>query len=172
MKTPLIALLLLGPMLGGCVGTISAPATRDAENRADAAFAACDAQLRDGILKSHRQVVDCARPKVLAAYQENGYPNMDLVELDLYARGIGAERIDAGDASAAAVDRDLAELDRRIVAEQQRRVAARRATSGGASPVPLSQLLVGLNTLNARSAPPLPAPGKNCFAVGGFTHCQ
>ena len=86
MKTPLIALLLLGPILCGCVGTLSAPATRDAQSRADAAFAACDAQLRDGILKSHGQVVDCARPKVLAAYQENGYPNMDLVELDLGVR--------------------------------------------------------------------------------------
>jgi len=172
MKTPLIALLLLGPILCGCVGTLSAPATRDAQSRADAAFAACDAQLRDGILKSHGQVVDCARPKVLAAYQENGYPNMDLVELDLYARAIGAERIDSGDASPAAVDRDLAELDRRIVAEQQRRVAARRATSGGASPVPLSQLLAGLDTLSVRSTPPVPAPGKNCFKVGSFTHCE
>jgi len=171
MKPFWIAFLLLSPMLAGCVSTISAPATRDAEDRARAAFAACDAQFHQGILKSHREVVACARPKVIAAYQENGYPNMDLVELDLYARDIGAERIDDGDASVAAVDRDLAELDRRIVAEQQRRVAARSATSGGAPPVALAQLLVGLNTLSVRT-PNLPAPGKNCFNVGSFSHCQ
>lgn len=172
MRTLWIALSLLGLALAGCAGTLSAPATRDAQNRAQAAFAACDAERQQGILKSQREVVECARPKVLAAYQENGYPNMDLVELDLYARGIGAERIDDGDVSAAAVDRDLAELDRRIVAEQQRRVAARRATSGGASPVPLAQLLAGLDTLTVRSAPPPPAPGENCFNVGSFSHCQ
>ncbi len=170
MRNIKITILLIGLALAGC-STLSASATRDAEGRAQAAFAECDAQLRSGVLKSYRQAADCARPKVLAAYQQNGYPNMDLIELDLYARGLGAERIDAGDATPAAVDRDIAELDRRIAAEQQRRLDARRATSGGAPPVPLAELMVGLNSLTTTTAP-VPPPGKNCINVGSFTHCE
>ncbi len=171
MERTSITFLLLGLALAGCVGTISDSATRDAERRARAAFAECNTELRNGVLKSYSQAADCARPKVLAAYQENGYPNMDLIELDLYARGLGARRVDAGDTTPSAVNRDIAELDRRIAAEEQRRLDARRATSGGAPPVPLAQLMAGLDALTTTSAP-LPPPGKNCINVGSFTHCE
>lgn len=162
-------LLLLAWALAGCGSTLSASATRDAERRAQAAYADCDAQLRRGQLKSYRQAVDCARPKVLAAYQENGYPYMDLVNLDLSARSIGAERIDTGFASEADVNRDIAELGRRIAAEQQRRLDAERST--GASPpiFPPERLLVGLEALTNK---PLPRAGANCFTVGSFTRCE
>lgn len=142
---------------------------READTRAQAAYADCDAQLRSGRLKSHRQAVDCAKPRVLAAYQENAYPFTDLVDLDLRARAAGADRIDNGSASTADVDRDLAELDRRIAAERQRRIDEGSARGGAPSTVPPEQLLAGLNALTGRA---LPRSDSACFTVGTFKHCD
>jgi len=163
--------VLIGLALSGCVGTYSQSATRDAERRAQQAYIQCNTELRDGVLKSYRQAVECARPKVLAAYQSAAYPNMDLVQLDLYARALGAQRIDRGQATPAAVNRDIAELERRIAAEQQRRLNARRTTTGGATAISLVSLLNGLTAITGTSQK-LPALGQDCFKVGTFTHCE
>lgn len=164
-----MTLVLLGVALAGCGTTFSASATRNADQRAQAAFAECDAQHRAGVLRSYREAADCARPKVLAAYQQNGYPYMDLVNLDLGARALGAERIDTGFATAADVERDIATLERRIEAERERRRAGEMVAGGTAPYVPLERLLVGLDTLASK---PLPPRSANCFNVGSFTHCD
>jgi hypothetical protein len=171
MKRISVLFPLIGLALSGCVGYLSQSATEAAEQRARAAYIQCNDELRDGILKNYRQTVACARPKVLAAYEENAYPNMDLVELDLWARERGAERIDSGNATPQAVNRDIAELERRITIEQQRRLDARRATTGGAAPIPLARLLDGLTAITG-TGEKQPALGQNCFKVGTFTHCQ
>src|ERR1700676_1539887 len=157
--------LLLGFALAGCGTTFSAPATRDADQRAQAAFADCEAQRLSGALRSYRQAAACAQPKVLAAYQQNGYPYIDLVELDLAARATGAERIDTGFASATDVGRDIAELERRIADERQRRRDGEMRSGGSAPYIPPQQLLVGLATLTSRD---LPRSSTNCFTVGSF----
>jgi hypothetical protein len=163
-----IALALLAA-LAGCTSVFSPVAMREADTRAQAAYADCDAQLRSGRLKSHRQAVDCAKPKVLAAYQEDGYPFMDLVDLDLRARAAGAARIDGGLASEADIDHDITELDRRIALERQRRIDQGNARGGAPTPVPPEQLLAGLDALTGRA---LPRPDAACFKVGSFTHCD
>jgi hypothetical protein len=155
--------------LAGCTTYYSAAAMRESDSRAQAAYADCDAQLRTGRLKSHRQAVDCAKPKVLAAYEENAYPFMDLVNLDLAARASGADRIDNGFATEADVDHDLAELGRRIAAERQRRIEQTNARGGAASISPPDRLLAGLDALTGRA---LPKSGPNCFEVGSFRHCD
>jgi hypothetical protein len=142
---------------------------RDADLRAKAAYADCDAQLRQGTLKSHRQATDCARPKVLAAYQMNGYPFMDLIELDLAARTAAADRIDTGFANEADVNRDLTELDRRLLIERQRRIDVTNATGGAAAAMPPQQLLAGLDALTGRA---LPRAGSSCFQIGSFSRCE
>lgn len=170
MKRYVLSLVLVAGTLSACSSMImSKSALRDAHEQAQAAYAACNAQLRSGVLKSYRQAVACARPKVLAAYQRSGYPYMDLVKLDLYARKEGADHIDTGAASVAAVSHDLTILERRIAAEQQRRLAARAATGGAAPPIPLSSLLAGLTAITGA---PNAAPTTNCFKVGSFTHCE
>lgn len=168
MTNRLILLLILAA-LAGCSSVFPATATREADARAQAAYAECDGQLRTGRLKSHRQAVECAKPRVLAAYQEGAYPFMDLVNLQLAARAAGAERIDNGFASEADVDRDLAELDRRILAERDRRIAQTRATGGGAAMAPPAQLLAGLDSLTGRALPPA---GSSCFKIGSFSRCE
>jgi hypothetical protein len=161
--------LLLGLMLGGCGTTYSAQATADADRKAQAAYAECDNRLRIGALRSYRQAADCAKPKVMAAYQENGFPFMDLIEFDQAVRAAGAERIDTGFASPADVKRELVEFDRRVVAERDRRLGSQRATAGTGSYVPLNSLLVGLDSLTARA---LPRAGDTCFTVGSFKRCD
>jgi hypothetical protein len=154
--------------LAGCGTTNLGGATADADARAAAIFADCNGQLRSGKLTSYRQAVACAQDKVILAYSENGYPYMDLVLFDLQERNLGAERIDYGTADPAAVQRDIAELDRRLLAERERRIAARSGIGGAVPATRPEQLLAGLDSLAALPA----AKNTECFSVGSFTHCN
>jgi hypothetical protein len=164
-----MTIVLLAVALAGCGSTFSASAVRDADERAQAAYADCDAQLRAGTLTSYRQAAECARPRVLLIYQQNGYPYLDLVNLELTARKIAAERIDAGDANPADVARDILTLEQRIAAERQRRRSGEMVAGGSAPYLPPERLLVGLDSLTNRQ---LPAEGANCFSVGDFRRCN
>lgn len=143
-------------------------ATAEADAQAAAVYADCNAQLRSGKLTSYRQAVACAHDKVILAYSRAGYPYMDLVLFDLQEREVGAERIDFGTAQPDAVQRDIAELGRRLMAERDRRAAARSGIGGAVPATRPEQLLAGLDSLS-------PIPGgrtTNCFSVGSFTHCN
>ena len=163
-----ILLTLIGLALAGCGTTDMSNATADADAQAAAIVADCNAQLRSGRLSSYRQAVACARQPVILAYSRAGYPYMDLVLFDLQEREVGAERIDFGTAKPDAVQRDIAELDRRLVAERERRIAARSGIGGAAAAARPEQLLAGLDTL----APIPAAQNTECFKVGNFTHCN
>lgn len=158
----------MGLGLAGCGTTNMSGATADADAQAAAIVADCNAQLRSGKLSSYRQAVACARDKVIFAYSRAGYPYMDLVLFDLQEREVGAERIDYGTAQPDAVQRDIAELDRRLLAERERRIAARTGIGGAAATARPEQLLAGLDTLAAIPA----AQNTDCFKVGSFTHCN
>lgn len=167
-KARVILLTWIGLALAGCGTTNLSGATADADAHAAAIFADCDAQLHSGQLTSYRQAVACARDKVIMAYSQAGYPYMDLVLFDLQEREVGAERIDYGMADPAAVQRDIAELDRRLLAERERRIAARNGIGGAVPATRPEQLLAGLESLA-----PLPAAKDTaCFSVGSFTHCN
>jgi hypothetical protein len=154
--------------LAGCGTTTMGSAVADADAKAAAIVADCDAQLRGGRLRSYRQAVACAREPVILTYSRAGYPYMDLVLFDLQERELGAERIDYGTAQPDAVQRDLAELDRRLLAERERRAAARSGIGGAAASARPEQLLAGLDTL----APIPGAQNTECFKIGSFTHCN
>lgn len=158
----------MGLGLAGCGTTDMSGATAEADSKAAAVIADCNAQLRGGKLSSYRQAVACARQRVILAYSQAGYPYMDLVLFDLQEREIGAERIDYGTAKPDAVQRDIAELDRRLMAERERRVAARSGIGGAAASARPEQLLAGLATL----APIPAAQDTDCFKLGSFTHCN
>ena len=163
-------LTLFGLALAGCGSTYSTAAIREADEAARAAYADCDAQLKSGVLQSYRQAARCAQPKVLGAYKQSGYPYIDLVELELLARATGADHIDTGYAKVGDVDRDIAELERRIAEERQRRQEGELVNGGSAPYVPPQRLLAGLTTLTER-APPASA-SSNCFQIGSFSHCD
>jgi hypothetical protein len=161
-------LTFIGLVLAGCGTTTLSNATADADAQAAAAYADCNAQLRSGKLTSYRQTVACARQPVIFAYSQAGYPYMDLVLFDLQEREVGAERIDFGTAQPDAVQRDIAELDRRLMAERERRVAARSGIGGAVPATPPQQLLAGLDSL----APIPAAKNTECFTIGSFTRCN
>jgi|SRR5579875_1455975 len=162
---------VLGLALVGCGTTnLHSAAMTEAKNRAAAVFADCDAQLRDGTLRSYRQAVECARQPVLIAYAQAGYPFMDLVLFDLQERDIAADRIDRGEVQPADARRDIAVLDQRLQAEADRRMAARSGIGGAVPATRPEQLLAGLPTFQPQL---VPAPvGNGCFTVGNFTHCN
>jgi hypothetical protein len=164
-----ILLTLGGLALAGCGTTTLNGATADADAQAAAIFTDCNNQHRSGKLTSYRQTVACARDRVILAYSQAGYPYMDLVLFDLQERDIGADRIDHGLADPAATQRDIAELERRLLAERERRIAARSGIGGAAAPAARpEQLLAGLGSLAEQPA----TQETNCFTVGSFTRCN
>jgi len=162
------SVLLLLLLLPSC---IFAPqgATGEARARADAAIASCDDQLRGGRLRSYRQAADCAGPQIITAYQAAAYPFMELVYLEVAARRVGSENVDRGAVSDEAYRRDIDELVRRLGAEAKRRAAAMKYGEPAGGGPGEATLLAGLTTIGIG---PMPAPGSNCFSVGGFQHCQ
>lgn len=169
--TRIALVLALFITLTACGTTnLHSAAMTEAQNRASAAFADCDAQLRSGALRSYRQAVECARQPVLIAYAQAGYPFMDLVLFDLQERDIAADRIDHGDVQPADAQRDIAILDQRLQEEADRRMAARSGIGGAVAATRPEQLLAGLPTLQAQLGP---APNSNgCFTIGNFTRCN
>jgi hypothetical protein len=155
-------------LLAGCGTTTLSGVTAEADAKAAGIIADCDAQLRAGKLPSYRQAVECARPRVLTTYAQAAYPYMDLVLFDLQERDIGADRIDHGLADPAAIERDIAELERRLLAERERRIAARSGIGGAAPAARPEQLLAGLGSLAEQPA----TQETNCFTVGSFTRCN
>jgi Tfp pilus assembly protein PilV len=166
-----IGILLLtvgGLALAGCGTTNLSNATADADAQAAKIFADCNNQLRSGKFTSYRQAAACAENQVILTYAQAGYPYMDLVLFDLQERRVGAERIDYGTVQPDAVQHDIAELDQRLMAERERRIAARAGIGGAVPATRPEQLLAGLNSLGALPA----AKATECFSVGSFTHCN
>lgn len=161
-----LALLLA---LAACGTTTLSGATAEADTRAAAIFTDCDAQLRSGKLSSYRQAVECARQPVLSVYGQAGYPYMDLVLFDLQERGLAAERIDYGTAKPADVQHDIAVLEQRLLAERERRIAARSGIGGAVPATPAGQLIAGLNSLQPT---PVPTQDSGCFKLGDYTRCN
>jgi hypothetical protein len=63
---------------------------------ADTAITECNEKRKRGELKTFKAVVECSNPKVYAAWKEAGDPNLDLLNVLLAARLVGAENVDSG----------------------------------------------------------------------------
>ncbi len=148
----------------------------EADEAARAAFARCEAMRQSGALKTHLAVVDCAMPKVVAAYEQSAYPFEDLIYISLNARRIGAQKIDRGKATEAEVQRDLGELQTRVAAEERRRLDI-IAYGGSPQPAAPDTLLQGLSTLTpmpsaAALAPAPSASSPTCFSFTAAKSCR
>jgi hypothetical protein len=91
---------------------------------AEAAIAECKAKRLGGELKTQRAFVECSNPKILAAYKQAGDPNLDLLNVYLAARLVGAENVDRHQVTEAEYQLQLAELESRLAKERQRRALA------------------------------------------------
>ncbi len=172
---PIVAALLLAPALAAC-GSAVMSRKADADQQAKAAYARCEARRAAHQLPTYLAAVDCAAPTVTGAYKEAAYPFEDLLYVSIQARRIGATHVDRGEISEADEQRDVATLDDRITAEEDRRFAIMRR---GGNPTPtapdvLVQGLASLTPAPIQAETPVPPPGSaaNCFTLGGQQHCK
>jgi hypothetical protein len=141
--------------------------------------------------------VECSNPKIFAAYREAGDPNLDLLNVYLAARLVGAENVDKKRVTEAEYKLQLAELESRLTKERQRRAlavadleikraqaAAETQTAQAAQAQSNATLLLGLVALQSANRPasqpsqlamPSPPPrmlNSNCQTYGQTTSCQ
>ena len=75
-------------------------------------------------LRPIKASVECSNPKIYAAWKEAGDPNLDLLDILLAARLVGAENVDKGKVTDAEYQLQLAELNSRLTDERRRRTFA------------------------------------------------
>ncbi len=81
----------------------------------------CAERRGSGEFNTVSQVERCASPGVIAAYEEAGYPYMDLIRFAEEARLAGAEKVDSGEITEAEYDRQRLLLRDRLATEIRRR---------------------------------------------------
>jgi hypothetical protein len=125
--------------------------------------------------KTYRQSAECSNPKILTAYEGSNYPFMDLVHVLLAARLVAAENLDAGAVTEAQAQQQAAELERRLMAEDQRRRLAAadfQAEQTPGDPVQAQATFVqGLDAFQTSTRPHAKRPPPHrtelaCNAVG------
>jgi hypothetical protein len=159
-------------VVAGCV--MSQVRKDEADAKARTAYAQCDDERRAGKLTTHLAAVNCAVPTVVRAYQESAYPFTDLIYVSVQARRIGARRVDSGDVTEAQYQQDLATLQTRIAAEDDRRRGIMKY-GGDPQPAPAGALVEGLSAFApapVRAALPPPGANPNCVPLGQIRSCK
>ncbi|MGH7091559.1 MAG: hypothetical protein ACREFQ_21930 [Stellaceae bacterium] len=159
--------------LGGCF--FAGTRETEAGAKAQAAYRRCDQLFRAGQVHSRLEAVNCAAPDVVAAYQESAYPYEDLVYTAIQARRIGAANVDAGNTTEAQYRHDVAEIDKRIAAEEARRRG--QSVFSDREPTPGAKLVEGLPAfVPAPDAAALPkdteTKSSDCTPVPGIRTCN
>jgi hypothetical protein len=123
---------------------------------AEAAIAECNERRRRGELKSFKAFVECSNPKIYAAWKEANDQNLDLLNVLLAARLVGAENVDRGKITEAEYQLQLAELNTRITEAKRRRSlsdAQANASLQATQAQSTAALLQGLAALQAANRP-------------------
>jgi hypothetical protein len=130
---------------------------------AEAAIEECNEKRKRGELKSLKATVECSNPKVYAAWKEAGEPNLDLLNVLLAAKLVGAENVDRGRITEAEYQLQVAELNARITEERRRRtltdaqasasLQASQAASEASQAQSAAALLQGLAALQSANRP-------------------
>jgi hypothetical protein len=118
-----LAAAALGALLSGCGAPrpTDTPAIEQAGDEMRGIREQCEARRRSGELQGLTAVERCAEPGVIAAYEQAGYPYMDMIRFAEAARLAGAEQVDRGKISQSEYERQRMELRRRFADEIDRR---------------------------------------------------
>jgi len=92
-----------------------------AEMQAQAAIEECRGKRLAGEFPGFVQSIQCSNPRIIAAYEAENYPYMDLVRQLTAARLANAEQLDQGKLTEAQVELALSELQSLLNSEAQRR---------------------------------------------------
>jgi hypothetical protein len=159
-----IVVVLLVLVLGGCVFAAQSGRDKWAAETSAKAITDCQAKIRTGELRSYQAAAECARPRIMGAYQEAAFPFEDLVAIKIQAVQYGAESIDSGEVPLGEVQRQLAVLDQRIEADADRRRDANYFYDAPPPAAP-AQLLFGLNAIDGSTH-------KDCLKIGSYMRCR
>jgi hypothetical protein len=141
-------------LLSGCGGArpTETPAIKAAGEEMRGIRADCEARRRSGELSSVTAVERCAEPGVIAAYQQAGYPYMDLIRFAEAARLAGAQKVDTGEIGESEYERQRLTLRKRLAAEIDRRnaeVPPPRSAGDMPDPSITAKLVAGLSAFSA-----------------------
>jgi len=151
--------LVLGLGLGGCApGPSNTPATEAAGEEMRHIRAECEDLRKKGEIKTLESTESCANPRIVAAYQQAGYPYMDLIRFAAAARLAGAEKVDNGEISEAEYDRQRLVLRDRVADEIRHRNAEAAAPGQQSAALPSGAGALDPDT-EARLVKGLPAFG-------------
>jgi hypothetical protein len=137
----------------------------------DSILADCDEKRTKKEIRGYKAAVECSSQRVIAARREANYPYMDLVSLYEAARLVGAEKVDKGQITVAEYSFQLAELQTRIAAEEQRRGLAvvntqiAQTQAQAAIAQGNGAMLQGLAAFQAANRTPRPL---NCTTTGPY----
>lgn len=107
----------------GCAGQqpTDTPATKAAGEQMRIIREQCEERRRSGEFKNVSEVERCANPRVTTAYQQAGYPYMDLIRFAAAARLAGADKVDKGEIKESDYAHERLILRDRLAAEINRR---------------------------------------------------
>ena len=140
--------------------------------KVNAAIAECRQKRLEKEINGFKASAECSNPKIIAAWQEAQFPYMDLIFVFTAARVVGGENVDKGKITEAELNLELAELNSRIVAEEQRRNLA-KSNAQAAQMQATGSLVQGLGALQSAQVvnrpAVLPTPQQrtiNCNSIG------
>jgi hypothetical protein len=154
-------------VLGGCQAAQQRSVNAAIKEQVDEAAQDCRQKRLNGELKTFVASVQCSNPRIIAAYQNANYPNMDLVELVTASRLAGAEKIDRGEITEAEFQLQLAELGTRVASEEERRRANHQAAAAQTLQAQAA-MLQGLSAFQVTN----PSPGITCTTFDNVTNCR
>jgi hypothetical protein len=148
-------------------------------SKIDSILAECNEKRLKKEVKGYKGSVECSSPRVIAAWRERRYPYMDLIDVYEAARLVGAEKVDAGKLSEGEYKLQLAELQSRLTAEDQRRNLAIANTQIAQAQVQVADaqskaaMLQGLSAFRMATNPPSSTINVNvCNQRGQIDTCS
>lgn len=150
---------------------------KEADTQAEAVMLECREKRLRKELKTIQASVECSNPRVYAIYRDAGDINLDLVNVYLAARLVGAENVDKGKITEGEYQLQLAELNSRIVDEKRRRAMANAdmqmrqtqvaAQAQAAQAQSSAAMLQGLAALQSANRPRI-SNSLNCSTTGPY----
>ena len=151
---------------------------KEAHEQALAVVTECKEKRLRKEVKGFVGAVNCYKSRVYELYRDAADPNLDLINVELAARLVGAENLDKGKISEGEYELQLAELRTRLNDERrkrvyadndmqmrQRQVAAQENAANAQSSAAFMQGLAALQAANR----PAPSTSVNCTTTGTYS---
>jgi hypothetical protein len=127
-RVRVVSFALFALVAGSCAASAQegaprplSPLMQGAVEKSRAAIIDCRARRLRKEIANYKASADCSNPKIFAAWQEAGYPHMDLIMEWLNSREAASEKVDQDTMSPKEFEEDMDSLTIRLTAEEKRR---------------------------------------------------